>query len=178
MKTLLSFLIISLGILFSNDFSISKSKNLHGGRCTGSANCSACSNCSRCGHCSSGGTCGVCSGSSSGRNFYSYSPKTKKTNKKSPSYKFSDSENTKKSTSINQYSSEKNAITAYSPGIILFSKNEIVEVRKFPTLKAVILEKVKKNSKLILLKKEADWYKVEVQKTGTIGYVLGKAVKN
>ncbi|MFT3918152.1 hypothetical protein [Cloacibacterium sp.] len=78
MKTFLSILIIGFGMLFSDSFSYSKSKNLHGGRCTGSANCTACSSCSRCGHCNSGGTCEVCSGAYSEKSYYSTQEKNAK----------------------------------------------------------------------------------------------------
>lgn len=174
MKSFLSILILGFGILFSDSFSFSKSENSHGGRCTGSAYCTACSSCSRCGHCNSGGTCGVCSGSSSGRSFYSTPRKKHKT--------------TYHSYSTNSYSSAKKKKTkkATSSTVKYYSENgetivktitDITNIRKSPSIKAKIIEKVEKNSSLILLQNFGKWLKVKVRKSKKIGFVYYKNVK-
>lgn len=177
MKTILSILIIGFGMLFSDSFSFSKSKNLHGGRCTGSANCTACSNCSRCGHCSSGGTCGVCSGSSNGRSFYSSPRKKHKTsyysnsNYSSRLYSSTKKVKTKKATSptVKYYT--------VSGETIVKTTTDITNIRKSASIKAKIIEKVAKGSSLILLKNSGKWWKVKVKKSGKVGFVYYKNVK-
>lgn len=154
-KILLLFFGIIL-ITFTS-FYFSKNENSgHGGRCTGSAYCTACSNCSRCGHCGAGGTCGVCSGGSSGRSSHSSS-----TSKKSKSSKKS---------YLNQNSSE----TSY--GTAKHIKTETINVRKGPGFHFNIIEKIKQNSNVTVIEKKNNWIKIQINKTGTTGYIYYKDI--
>ncbi|KFF09348.1 SH3 domain-containing protein [Chryseobacterium luteum] len=168
MKTLISILILCIGIFTADSFSFSGSGDSHHGRrCTGSASCSACSNCTGCAHCSSGGSCGVCSGGSYGRK----SSSKKKKSKTSP-----DSHYTKKSKS---YGSPKirideiniNTNNRYFAGVA------VTNIYEKPFLNSKIIEKVPKNAELKQLSKQDSWYKVQVKKSGKVGYVHYKDVK-
>lgn len=180
MKTLLSILVIGFGIIFSDSFSFSNPEDSHGGRCTGSANCSACSNCSRCGHCGSGGTCGVCSGSSSGRNFYSVPRKKHKTSSyRSYSTSSSDFYSSEKKMKTKKESAPK--VKHYNmdgerKGIVK-TITDIANIRKLPAKNAKIIEKVTKGTELILLQNSGKWLKVKVKKSGKTGFVYYKNVK-
>lgn len=169
MKTFISIVIICIGTLVSDSFSLSKNVDTdHGGRCTGSAPCSACKNCSRCGHCSGGGTCGVCRGGSSEKKSSSKKSKVKKT-------KESDSYASKKGKSNKAPSVFVNEININSGRYI--AGISVTNVYEKPSLKSKIIEKVPKNSKLIQLSKQTPWYKVKVQKSGKTGFVYHKDVK-
>jgi len=179
MKTII-ISIFAIGLLIFSLFSFSKPENNgHNGKCTGSAYCSACSNCSRCGHCSSGGTCGVCSGNSSGRNFYSSSPDNKSSkskkhiqNKNSP-YKRSNTElsGLKKKTQNNDpVYSNKNVI-------VFFADRDLVNIYKNPGFNFPVIEKLKKGEKLIQLEQGEEWLKVKVVNTGTEGFVYKQYVR-
>jgi len=173
MKTFISIVIICIGTLVSDSFSLSKNVDTdHGGRCTGSAYCTACSNCSRCGHCSGGGTCGVCGGGSS--------------EKKSSSHRSSKKNKAKKSRESDSYTSKKGKSNK-APSVFVNEINinsgryiagiSVTNIYEKPSLKSKIIEKVPKNSKLIQLSKQAPWYKVKVQKSGKTGFVYYKDVK-
>lgn len=167
MKTFISILILCIGTFTAVSFSLSDSESPHhGGRCTGSASCSACSNCTGCAHCSSGGSCGVCSGGSGKK-----SSSKKKRSKASP-----DSHYTKKSKS---YHSPKirideiniNTNNRYFAGVA------VTKIYAKPFLKAKVIETVPKNTELKQLSKQNSWYKVQVKKSGKVGYVYYKDVK-
>lgn len=172
MKKLLFILMIlsSLGFIVYSCVKANETVSLHNGRCTGSANCTACSNCSRCGHCSSGGSCGVCRGSSSGRSFYSSSSRSRKSTKKKNSSTYTSS----KSSGINATSKSYN----FSSGsTILYVNTNRLNVRKSPSTKSEILEKVERYDELIYIETSGSWYKVKVEETGTVGYVYYSLVK-
>lgn len=177
MKNLIYYLALTLGIFILNSCVKAETTSInHDGRCTGSADCSACSNCSRCAHCSAGGTCGVCAGSSKGRSFYSVPKKSKKTKQKKSnnSYGFYSSGNVlrlKKSNPVRTYNTngEKMAVVA--------TISEITNIRNTPSIKARIVEKVKRGSELNILQKSGNWLKVKVKKTGTVGFVFSKNVR-
>ncbi|WP_379969479.1 SH3 domain-containing protein [Epilithonimonas sp. UC225_85] len=173
MKTII-ISIFAIGLLIFSLFSFSKPEtNGHNGKCTGSANCTACSNCSRCGHCSAGGTCGVCSGSSSGRNFYSSNSnhKTSKSKKKTQStnspYKKSNAGvsglKQKKQSSYTVYNDENE--------VVFFADRDIVNIYRNPGFDFPVIEKVKKGEKLIQLEQGEEWMKIKVFSTGTKGFV-------
>lgn len=156
-KILLLFFGIIL-VTFTSLYFSRNENNGHKGRCTGSAYCTACSNCSRCGHCGAGGTCGVCSGGSSEKSFYSSSSSKKS---KSP----------KKST--NSTSSKKTDLKTSST----HHKIETIDVRKGPGFRFDVIEKIKQGTALIEIEKKDSWIKVQIQKTGTTGYVYYKDIK-
>ncbi|UWX59981.1 SH3 domain-containing protein [Chryseobacterium oranimense] len=169
MKTFISILILCIGTFTALSFNLSDSESLHhGGRCTGSASCSACSNCTGCAHCSSGGSCGVCSGSS-------YGKKSSSKKKKSKAY-YPDSHYTKKNKS---YSSPKirideiniNTNNRYFAGVA------VTKIYAKPFLNSKVIETVPKNTELKQLSKHDSWYKVQVKKSGKVGYVYYKDVK-
>ncbi|SHG22143.1 SH3 domain-containing protein [Chryseobacterium sp. OV279] len=168
MKTFISILILCIGTFTAGSFGLSGSESSsHGGRCTGSASCSACSNCSGCAHCSSGGSCGVCSGGSYGK---------KSSSKKKKSKASSDPYYTKKSKS---YGSPKiridevniNTNNRYFAGVA------VTNIYEKPFLKSKVIEVVPKNTELKKLSKQNSWYKVQVKKSGKVGYVYDKDVK-
>lgn len=160
MKTVLSIVLFALGITAS--FSQSETKNLiascctEGGRCTGSTYCSACKNCSGCKHCAkNGGSCGVCA---TGRR------NTTTSNNKSSIY-------------YNSTSTRIPSTTTYIKGESLFVNTSTLNLREGPGSNFKILEKLTPKSTLIYIKTEGTWFKVEVQKSQTIGYVHSKYVK-
>ncbi len=131
------------------------------GRCTGSAYCSACRNCSRCAHCSNGGSCGVCS-SSSTVNYET--PKPVKKSKTIPQSFYNKSNETENIFYKNEI------ITIYS---------DLINLREKPSVKAKVLEKIKVGDEIVFIQKEGEWSKVQVKKTGTIGYIFSKLlIKN
>lgn len=162
-KILLLFFGIIL-VAFTSLYFSRNENNGHKGRCTGSAYCTECSNCSRCGHCGAGGTCGVCSGDSSERSFYSSSSSKKN---KSP----------KKST--NSTSSKKTDLKTSSTHhkIVNQIKIETIDIRKGPGFRFDVIEKIKQGTALIEIEKKDSWIKVQIQKTGTKGYVYYKDIK-
>ncbi|MDQ8142247.1 SH3 domain-containing protein [Chryseobacterium sp. CFS15] len=162
-KILLLFFGIIL-IAFTSLYFSRDENNGHKGRCTGSAYCTACSNCSRCGHCGAGGTCGVCSGGSSERNLsYSSSNKKSKTAKKS----------------TNSTSSKKtNSKTSSTPHKLMSQlKAETIDVRKGPGFRFDVVEKIRQGTALIEIEKKDSWIKVQIQKTGTTGYIYYKDIQ-
>lgn len=167
MKTFISILILCIGTFTAVSFSLSDSESPHHGRrCTGSTPCSACTNCTGCAHCSSGGSCGACSGGSGKK-----SSSKKKKSKASP-----DSHYTKKSKS---YGSPKirideiniNTNNRYFAGVA------VTKIYAKPFLNAKVIETVPKNTELKQLSKQNSWYKVQVKKSGKVGYVYYKDVK-
>lgn len=149
------------------------------GRCTGSASCTACSNCTRCGHCSSGGTCGVCSGSSSGRSFYSSSSRSAKKKKSSNSY--STSSSSYRALGSYSYPKPKSETTPKSYSTTIYSetlsiRKDNVNIRELPSLNSKIIAVLDKYSTLKNLGKTGNWYKVEISATGEIGYVYESLV--
>lgn len=184
MKKLIYFFssaILLLGILFSC-IKAETTSHGHNGKCTGSSNCSACSNCSRCGHCSSGGSCGVCGGSSSGKRFYSLPKQHKKTSTKSKFSNKNTSSSSNKLTAKNPSSKNKVTLQKLYDGngeavIYLTSIAEITNIHKAPSLQAAIIEKVLNGTQLILIENSGKWMKIEVKKTGTIGFVYSQNVK-
>lgn len=168
MKTFISILILSIGILTADSFSFSGSKSPHHGRrCTGSASCSACSNCTGCAHCSSGGSCGICSGGSYGKK----SSSSKKKSKASP-----DSHYTKKSKSYNSPKIRIDEININTNNRY-FAGIAVTKIYEKPFLKSKVIETVPKNTELKQLSKQDSWYKVQVKKSGKVGYVYYKDVK-
>jgi hypothetical protein len=160
MKSLLLILILLTAIgreNLKNDTISSKYSclvnTMDGGRCTGSAYCTACRNCSRCAHCSNGGSCGVCGGGSS-----NYS-RPKKTKQSSPSYEPLKTSRTYKENEL----------------IIIY--NEVINLRKGPGLKYEIIEKLLLGDSVTIVKKDGEWLKVSVDKTGSVGYVYIKLLK-
>jgi uncharacterized protein YgiM (DUF1202 family) len=137
------------------------------GRCTGSASCSACSNCSRCGHCNSGGTCGVCS-SSTRSTYYYAAPKIPK--KKKVRYA------TDYSTSSAYSNQNAGADTHYDEDGI-FSVTTTVNLRKGPSTEFEVIEVLSTGTIVIFKEREGDWAKVEIYRTGSIGYVNIKYLK-
>lgn len=167
MKTFISILILCIGTLTAVSFSLSDSESSHHGRrCIGSTPCNACTNCTGCAHCSSGGNCGACSGGSG----------KKSSSKKNKSKASSDTYYTKKSKS---YHSPKirideiniNTNNRYFAGVA------VTKIYKEPFLNAKVLETVPKNTELKQLSKQGSWYKVQVKKSGKVGYVYYKDVK-
>lgn len=168
MKTFISIFILCIGTLTAGSFSMSGSESPdHGGRCTGSSSCSACSNCSGCAHCSSGGSCGVCKGDSSGN---------KSSSKKSKSTTTNGSHSTKKKQS---YGSPKIRIDEININTNnrYFAGTAITFIYEKPSLSSKIIEKVPKNTELKQLSKQDSWYKVQVGKSGKVGYVYYKDLK-
>lgn len=168
MKAFISILILCIGTFLAVSFSLSNSERPHhGGRCTGSASCSACSNCTGCAHCSSGGSCGVCRGGSYGK---------KSSSKKKKSKASLDSHHTKKSKS---YGSPKirideiniNTNNRYFAGVA------VTKIYAKPFLNSKVIETVPKNTELKQLSKQNSWYKVQVIKSGKVGYIYYKDVK-
>lgn len=137
-----------------------------GGRCTGSAYCTACTNCSRCAHCGSGGSCGVCSSKS-----IDYTPKKK--NKRSVKNNYP----TQNSASANKDQNTSNSTDLSTNQEILIVTKAVLNIRKRASINSVIIEKVYKNARLIKLQTLNSWYKIKVEKTGTIGYVYSKDLK-
>lgn len=168
MKTFISILILCIGTFTAVSFSLSGSEGSHhGGRCTGSASCSACSNCSGCAHCSSGGSCGVCSGGSYGKK----SSSKKKKSKASP-----DSHYTKKSKSDHSPKIKIDEININTNNRY-FAGVAVTRIYEKPFLNAKVIETVPKNTEFKHLSKQDSWYKVQVKKSGKVGYVYYKDVK-
>lgn len=139
-----------------------------GGRCTGSAYCSACTNCSRCAHCGSGGTCGVCDRRSSSQN-----NTPAKTYKRYATKKYTTSPSDK-SVSRQTIQNTSDSIDQQDTKDILTVNKAFISIRKKASINAFVIEKVRKNTRLIKLKTLIYWYLVKVEKTGTIGYVYKK----
>lgn len=163
MKTILLMLVLA-GTLFISNHKENKVTSKYDciipsvdeGRCTGSAYCSACRNCSRCAHCSNGGSCGVCS--SSTVNYESPKP-------------------VKKSKTIPQSFIETEKIFYKNETITIYS--DLINLREKPSLKAKVLEKITVGDEILFIQKEGEWSKVQVKKTGTIGYIFSKLlIKN
>lgn len=57
---------------------------------------------------------------------------------------------------------------------ILKTTTDITNIRNSPSIKAKIIEKVQRNSSLILLQNSEKWLKVKVKKSGKTGYVYYK----
>jgi hypothetical protein len=167
MKKFISILILCIGTFTAVSFSLSDSESPHhGGRCTGSASCSACSNCTGCAHCSSGGSCGVCSGGSGKK-----SSSKKKRSKASP-----DSHYTKKSKSYHSPKIQIDEININTNNRY-FAGVAVTKIYEKPFLNAKVIETVPKNTELKQLSKQDSWYKVQVKKSGKVGYVYYKDVK-
>jgi len=168
MKTFISILILSIGMLTADSFSSSGSgSSSHGGRCTGSASCSACSNCTGCAHCSSGGSCGVCSGGSYGKK----SSSRKKKSKASPDFHYTKKNKSYNSSKIRIDEININTNNWYFAGIA------VTKIYEKPFLKSKVIETVPKNTELKHLSKQDSWYKVQVIKSKKVGYVYYKDVK-
>lgn len=120
-----------------------------GRRCTGSAYCTACTNCSRCAHCSNGGSCGVCSGGSTETN---YTPSKKSRRYSKPNY----------------------ATRTYNKNETVYVAVDTINVRKGPSYKYDIIEKIYFGDSISYLEKSGLWIKIKVEKTGTVGYVSAK----
>lgn len=165
---ILIFLMITQSLFFTNHVIAIDNCCGKGGRCTGSSYCTACSNCSRCAYCASGGTCGVCSSryiSKSSTPTRTYKRYSTKKYTASSSYKLAARQaiqNT--SATIDQQNTKE----------ILMVNKAILSIRKKASINALIIEKVRKNTRLIKLKTLIYWYQVKVEKTGTIGYVYKK----
>lgn len=167
MKTFIAIFILCIGTFTAVSFSLSDSESVHDGRrCIGSTPCNACSNCTGCAHCSSGGNCGACSGGSRKK-----SSSKKKKSKASP-----DSYYAKKSKS---YGSPKirideiniNTNNRYFAGVA------VTKIYEKPFINAKVIETVPKNTELKQISKQDSWYKVQVKKSGKVGYVYYKDVK-
>jgi hypothetical protein len=153
MKKILIILLLSFG--YSNSYSQSDSNKLiascceEGRGCKGSSYCSACKNCTGCKHCAkNGGTCGVCSSN------------TKSSSNKSKSYKSSNS------IKIN-----------FKKGDILYVISNTLNLRKGPSTKFKIIEKLSKSSKVELLEISGSWLKIKVEDSKSIGYVYAKYLR-
>lgn len=131
------------------------------GRCTGSANCSACRNCSRCAYCSNGGSCGVCGGGSSSSSNYYYSSPRK----------------TKSSSSASSFYSISKVSRTYTEDEAIIIYNEMINLRKGPSLDYEIIEKLYLGDTVTFIEKNGEWIKVKVENTGSIGYVYSKLLK-
>jgi len=179
-KILLLFFGVIL-ITFTSFYFSKNESNGHGGRCTGSANCTACSNCSRCGHCGAGGTCGVCSGSSWGKSISSSGHSSHKKKKRSYSRAYNNSNNS----SVGFYSSsrKRTPIYHYETNVSLTDENFLYTVYKSVNIRTgagknyPIIETVARNTKLIFLYEKSDWYKVKVVESNREGYVYKESVK-
>ncbi|GAA5092113.1 hypothetical protein GCM10023210_20570 [Chryseobacterium ginsengisoli] len=53
----------------------------------------------------------------------------------------------------------------------------ITNIYEKPSIKSKVIASVPKNTKLIQLSKLDSWYKVQIKKSGKIGYVFYKDVK-
>lgn len=167
MKTFISILILCIGTFTAVSFSLSDSESPHhGGRCTGSASCSACSNCTGCAHYSSGGSCGVCGGGSG----------KKSSSKKKKSKAFPDSHYTKKSKSYHSPKIQIDEININTNNRY-FAGVAVTKIYEKPFLNAKVIKTVPKNTELKQLSKQDSWYKVQVKKSGKVGYVYYKDVK-
>lgn len=123
------------------------------GRCVGSSYCTTCKNCSRCKHCSkNGGSCGVCSTSNS-RSYTATPKQNKKIRNSSKTYK------------------------NYTLTTELYITIAALNLRKGPGTKFKIIEKLDNSDKLFYLGKEKLWIKVKVEKSGAVGYVYYKYLK-
>lgn len=126
-----------------------------GRRCSGDASCSACKNCSGCKHCAKeGGTCGVCSGGVTLKQSYYSKPSASKKRSK-------DKKTLSTGTTVSNY---------YS-GQILLPTIESINLRNGPGTDYEILETFGENQTVIFISKIGDWLKVQVEDTGTVGYV-------
>lgn len=172
MKKLIAFIIFTFSVFLLHSCMKANDNIWHDGRCTGSAYCTACTNCSRCGHCGSGGTCGVCSGSSSGRSSSSGSsykkskPKKDKTSSSYTSSKHNSGKTPKVELNVNVNSNNR-----YLAGI------EATTIYEKASFKSKVVAIVSKNTKLIQLSKEGQWFRVQVKSSGKKGYVYYKNVK-
>ncbi len=170
MKKLIPFIILTFSLFFLNSCFKANDNVGHNGRCTGSDYCTACSNCSGCGHCSSGGTCSVCRGNSSSGNSTN-KVKTKK-NTTSDFHRSSKKQSNKPpKVVIDKININLNSNNRYIAGIATTS------IYEKPSKKSKIITKVSKETKLIQLFKEGDWYKVQIKKGGKTGYIYDKDVK-
>ncbi|SEM73998.1 SH3 domain-containing protein [Chryseobacterium taichungense] len=169
MKKLIPFIILTFSVFLLHSCVKANDNIGHDGRCTGSAYCTACSNCSRCGHCSSGGTCGVCSDGSSGKNSSSgnsYKRSKSKKHKTPDSYNSSKAKTPKVELNVNVNSNNR-----YIAGI------NATTIYEKPSFKSKVVTIVSKNTKLIQLSKEGQWFRVQVKSSGKKGYVYYKNVK-
>lgn len=165
MKTFFALLILIMSTLYiSNEgkYKITSKYNCPAaiekkGRCTGSAYCTACSNCSRCAHCSNGGSCGVCSPSET---YYTTKTETKEKKNKS-SYKIKPIPITK-----TYYKNES---------IIVY--NQLINLREKPTTKSKIIQCLSTGDEVLFIESTDDWIKVKVKKTGLVGYIYSKLLK-
>ncbi len=159
MKNILFIFLITIGL---NSFGQVNTSNAIasccdiGGRCTGSAYCSACTNCSGCKYCSkNGGSCGVCSIG----NTRSYKSRKKRK-------KYNTKATYKKAKTISNLTSN-----AY-----LYTSSATLNLRNGPSTKHKIIIKLKKNTKLLYIKKQGNWIKVKVVTSKLIGYVHYKYI--
>lgn len=168
MKTFISILILCVGTFTADSFSLSRSGNSdHGRRCTGSASCSACSNCTGCAHCSSGGSCGVCQGGS----YEKKSPSKKSKPKTSSASHYSNKDKSHASPKIHIDEININTNNRYFAGVA------VTNIYEKPSLKSKVIETVPKNTELKQLSNQDSWYKVQVKKSGKIGFIYYKDVK-
>lgn len=56
-------------------------------------------------------------------------------------------------------------------------KTETIDVRKGPGFRFDVIEKIKQGTALIEIEKKDSWIKIQIQKTGTMGYVYYKDIK-
>ncbi|WEK68741.1 MAG: SH3 domain-containing protein [Candidatus Chryseobacterium colombiense] len=173
MKRLIPFIILTFTLFLLNSCFKANDNVGHDGRCTGSAYCTACSNCSGCGHCSGGGTCGVCGGGSGSNSSSGSSTKKSKSKKhrSSDSYKKSRAKSNKPP---KVFIDEVNINVNSNRYIAATSMTNIYEK---PSFKSKVIEKVAKSTKLIQLSKKDSWYKIQVKKSGKVGYIFNKDVK-
>lgn len=129
--------------------------DIQGRRCTGSANCTACTTCSGCRHCKKeGGSCGVCSSSSSRKQY-----------RATPSYSTG---------SGSTYTTKKKDRGYYLKTLVVTSTT--LNMRSGPGTNFNISDKLYKNDQLVFLSMQGGWVKVENKKTKNIGYVSSKYV--
>lgn len=161
MKKLIPFIILTFNLFLFHSCVKANDNIGHGGRCTGSTNCSACTTCSRCGHCGSGGTCGKCTERSDKRK-----PKKDKTSISYTSSKNNYSKAPKVELHVNVNSNNR-----YIAGI------NATTIYEKPSFKSKVVAIVSKNAKLIQLSKEGHWFRIQVKSSGKKGYVYYKNVK-
>ncbi|WP_431165182.1 SH3 domain-containing protein [Tenacibaculum halocynthiae] len=139
-----------------------------GGRCTGSAYCRACKNCSSCKYCNNGGSCGVCSDGYK-------APRRKKRKRTYPKKQ--------KSIKRNIYDGRNNSLTTTQQlkeeplylRILLVNK-ENLSLRSGPSITNYEIQQLDKGEELVVLAMHAQWIKVKVKRTQTIGFVYYKYV--
>lgn len=133
-----------------------------GRKCVGSSSCSACTTCSGCQHCAKdGGTCGVCSSTK-------HIP-SKTIQKKAPAVE-------KKSVPVgNSPSSTNTTTTELNPEYIVIATS--LNLRSGPGESTSVLIQLEYGTELIALTTNGTWWKVNVVKSGLIGYVHSSYIK-